>query len=255
MVTVSTAQLYLLINTFFWPFVRLLALFSTAPILYDPSVPARVKIALAAACALLVAPTLADTVPTASPFSGEGVLLLLQQILVGSAMGIGMRFIFAAVELAGDSIGLQMGLSFAGFMDPQNASQAPIVGSFLGIIASLILLSVNGHLLIVAALIESFQTIPISVQPDLAPSLYRLVLLGGEIFRIGLHLALPVLSTMLVLNLALGVLSRAAPQLNIFAVGFPVTLVVGLLLLGLAMPFVGAALERVLMQGIATLAG
>jgi flagellar biosynthesis protein FliR len=255
MVTVSAAQLYLLLNSFFWPFVRLLALFSTAPIIYDPSVPARVKIALAAACALLIAPTLAMPASTETPFSGEGLILLLQQILIGAGMGIGMRLIFAAVELAGDAIGLQMGLSFATFMDPQNADDAPIVGSFLGIIASLILLSINGHLLIIAALIDSFNTIPISAHMDVAPTLMRLVALGGEIFRIGLHLSLPVLSTMLVLNLALGVLSRTAPQLNVFAIGFPVTLLLGMLLLGLSLPYMGAAMERLLQQSIVTIAG
>jgi len=166
-----------------------------------------------------------------------------------------MRLIFSAVELAGDVIGLQMGLSFAGYMDPQNADQAPLVGSFLGIVASLILLSINGHLLIIAALIDSFNTIPISAQMDMASSLYRLVALGGEIFRLGLHLSLPVLSTMLVLNMALGVLSRAAPQLNVFAVGFPVTLLVGMLLLALSLPYMGAAIETLLQQSFATITG
>jgi flagellar biosynthetic protein FliR len=254
MISISVEQLYALINAIFWPFVRLLALFSTAPILQDASVPARVKIALAIACAILVAPTLA-THPVSSPFSGDGLMLLVQQILIGTAMGIGMRIIFSAVELAGDIIGMQMGLSFAGYLDPSNSSDAPLLGSFLAIIASLILLALNGHLLLIAALIDSFNTIPISAQPALAFDLQRLVVLGGEIFRVGLQLSMPVLATLLVLNMALGVLSRAAPQLNPFAVGFPLTLLGGLFLLGLSMPYLGVAMERSLLEAIATLMG
>lgn len=254
MISVSAAQLYAIINAFFWPFVRLLSLFSSAPIIGDQSVPARMKIALAIACAILVAPTLSDA-PVSPPFSGDGLMLLVQQVLVGVAIGLGMRFVFAAVELAGDMIGMQMGLSFATFIDPQNSTQTPIVGSFLGIIAMLILLALNGHLMMIAALIDSFRIVPISAQPELALSVERIVALGGEIFRIGLNLSLPVLATLLVLNLAMGVLSRAAPQLNIFAVGFPLTILAGLFLLGLSLPYMGAALERVLVQAIGTLSG
>ena len=150
---------------------------------------------------------------------------------------------------------MQMGLSFAGYLDPSNSSDAPLLGSFLAIIASLILLALNGHLLIIAALIDSFNTIPISAQPALAFDLQRLVFLGGEIFRVGLQLSMPVLATLLVLNMALGVLSRAAPQLNPFAVGFPLTLLGGLFLLGLSMPYLGVAMERSLLEAIATLMG
>jgi flagellar biosynthetic protein FliR len=252
MISISAVQLYGIVNAFFWPFVRLLSLFSSAPILGDPTVPARVKIALAIACAILVAPTLSNA-PTSSPFSGDSLMLLVQQVLVGVAIGLGMRLVFAAVELAGDMIGMQMGLSFATFIDPQNSTQTPIVGSFLGIIASLILLALNGHLMMIATLVDSFRTIPISAHPELSLSIEHIVALGGEVFRIGLHLSLPVLATLLVVNLAMGVLSRAAPQLNIFAVGFPLTLLAGLFILGLSLPYVGAALERVLLQAMGTL--
>lgn len=254
MISITTDQLYALLNAFFWPFVRLLALFSSAPVLYHNSMPARVKVALAATCSLLVAPTLANT-PLSPLISEDGLMLLIQQIVVGVAIGIGMQFIFAAVELAGDLIGLQMGLSFATFIDPQNSTQTPLVGSFLGLIASLVLLALNGHLLMIAALVDSFRAIPISANPGMGLDLGRLVGLGGEIFRIGLHLSLPVIATMLVLTLAMGVLSRTAPQLNVFAVGFPITLLAGLLLLGLAMPYMGPVLERVILRGLTTISG
>jgi flagellar biosynthetic protein FliR len=248
----TTTELYGLLNAFFWPFVRLLALFSSAPILGDQSVPVRVKVALAIAGAFLVAPGLIGA-PGSAPFSGDGLMLLIQQVLVGVAIGLGMRFVFAAVELAGDMIGMQMGISMATFIDPQNSDQAPIVGSFLAIIASLVLLAINGHLLMISALVDSFRTIPISAQPELWLNLERFVALGGDIFRIGLHLSLPVLATLLVLNLAMGVLTRAAPQLNIFAVGFPITILAGLFLLGVSLPYIGANLEQALLASLSAI--
>ncbi|MBI4292275.1 MAG: flagellar biosynthetic protein FliR [Betaproteobacteria bacterium] len=249
MIAIPAGDLYGLINSFFWPFVRLLALIATAPLLNHRTVPARLKIALAIACAIVVAPTL-PPMPAVEPFSGEGVLLLLQQSLVGAAIGIAMQFVFAAIELSGDMIGLQMGLSFSGFVDPQNSASTPLIGSFMVMIASLVLLAINGHLMMIASLVESFQAIPIAARPEHGLGLERLISLGGEIFRIGLHLSLPVLATLLALNITMGVLTRAAPQLNVFSVGFPITLLGGLLLLGFALPFVGIAIERSIVQSL-----
>jgi flagellar biosynthetic protein FliR len=249
MIAIPVGDLYGLINSFFWPFVRLLALISTAPLLNHRSVPARLKIALAIACAIVVAPTL-PPLPAVEPFSADGVLLLLQQSLVGAAIGIAMQFVFAAIGLSGDMIGLQMGLSFSGFVDPQNSASTPLVGSFMVMIASLVLLAINGHLMMIGSLVESFQAIPIAARPDQGLGLPRLISLGGEIFRIGLHLSLPVLATLLALNITMGVLTRAAPQLNVFSVGFPITLLGGLLLLSLALPFVGIAIERSIIQSL-----
>lgn len=253
MIPIAAGDLYGLINSFFWPFVRLLALISTAPLLNHRSVPARLKIGLAIACAIVVAPTL-PAPPAVEPFSGDGVLLLLRQSLVGAAIGIAMQFVFAAIELSGDMIGLQMGLSFSGFIDPQNSASTPLVGSFMAMIASLVLLAINGHLLMIATLVESFHAIPIAApiaaRPDQVLGLQRLISLGGEIFRIGLHLSLPVLATLLALNIAMGVLTRAAPQLNVFSVGFPITLLAGLLLLSFSLPFVGAAMEQAIVQSL-----
>ena len=249
MIQVAAGDLYGLINSFFWPFVRLLALISTAPLLNHRSVPVRLKIGLAIACALVVAPTLPSP-PAVEPFSGDGVLLLLHQSLVGAAIGIAMQFVFAAIELSGDMIGLQMGLSFSGFIDPQNSASTPLVGSFLAMIASLVLLAINGHLMMIASLVESFQAIPIAARPEHGLGLPRLISLGGEIFRIGLHLSLPVLATLLALNITMGVLTRAAPQLNVFSVGFPITLLGGLLLLSFSLPFVGIAIERSIVESL-----
>jgi flagellar biosynthetic protein FliR len=251
MITLTSAQIDAWIAAFVWPFVRILALLGTAPILHDQTVAARVKIGLAIAITILVAPTL--PAPAVRLGSGDALFVLVQQLLIGAALGFAMRIVFAAVEMAGDQIGLQMGLSFAGFIDPQSGAPSPLLGSFLGLLAALIYLSLNGHLHLIAALVESFTVWPIAPTGTAAIDVARLVGWGGAVFRLGLHLALPVLATMLLVNLALGVLARSAPQLNIFAVGFPATLLAGFAVLIATLPHFGPALQRALDMGLGVL--
>ena len=249
MISITSGQLDLWIGMYLWPFVRLLALFMTAPIFHDQAIPARAKIAFSLIGATLVAPLLPPEqyVPVSHP---NALLLIGQQVLIGGAIGFSMRLIFTALELAGDLIGLQMGLSFAGFISPSTGEQTPLIGSFLSTIAALIFLAVNGHLLMIAGVIDSFNTLPIDPGLGSLPDFNALAHAGAEMFRLGLHIALPVLATMLILNLALGVLARVAPQLNIFAIGFPVTLLIGMIALAMTMPFMGPVFEQMLLESI-----
>lgn len=247
MLTLTSGQLEALLGTFAWPFVRVLALVAAAPLLGHRAVPRRVKIGLA----LLVTVLLVPTLPAAPPLDAPGAFtLLVQQLLVGIALALSMHVAFAAVGLAGDMIGLQMGLSFATFVDPQHSGQTPLLGTFLGLLASLMFFAINGHLLLIAALAESFEIVPVSATPLHGDTWGALVAWGGALFRIGLHLALPVLAAMLAVNIALGVLMRAAPQLNLIAVGFPVALLVGLAMLALMTPYLGEPMQEVLLQGL-----
>ncbi len=243
MITVTSAALEGWIAALLWPFVRILALLATAPVLHDKAVPRRVKIGLALAVAVLVAPLLPP--PPVGLSSPDAVGVLAEQVLLGAALGFAMRIVFAAVELAGEMIGLQMGLSFAGFIDPQSGNPVPLVSSFLGLIASLVFLAVNGHLMLIAAVTESFAVWPVGAA-GAKIDLPRMAAWGGEVFRLGLQLSLPVLATLLLVNLALGVLARAAPQLNLLAVGFPATLLAGFLLLAAMLPVFVPALQRAL---------
>jgi len=246
MISFTSAQLDVWFAAYFWPFVRILALFSSAPLLYHRSVPHRLKIGLSVMITLIVAPSLPYVAP-----GGDPAWLLVQQLLIGLAIGLGLQMMFAAFDVAGDLLGLQMGISFATFIDPQNADQSPLIGSFIGLLATLVFLAMNGHLMMIAGIVETFHTLPIGAGSPAAADWKMLALLGGEMFRIGLHIALPVLATMLILNLALGVLARAAPQLNIFAVGFPATMLIGLAALALIMPLMGPFLDSTLERGIA----
>lgn len=176
---------------------------------------------------------------------------MIQQIIIGVAMGFTIRLIFNAVEMAGELAGLQMGLGFASFYDPINAVQSAVIAQWMGIIAGLAFLAVDGHLYILSALAESFQTLPIG---NMMPSrgFYGIAQWGGSIFAYALQISLPIIAALLITNIALGILNRAAPQLNLFAIGFPITLAIGFFVLALSIPYFAPMLERLAQDGIST---
>jgi flagellar biosynthetic protein FliR len=166
-------------------------------------------------------------------------------------MGFTMRLIFTAVEMAGEMAGLQMGLGFASFYDPINAVHSAIIAQWLGVIATLAFLAINGHLYMLSALAESFQTLPIGSMMS-AKDLYGVASWGGSIFAYALQISLPILAALLITNIALGILTRAAPQLNLFAVGFPITLTIGFFVLILSMPYLAPMVDRLTQEGVGT---
>ncbi len=242
MISISSAQLDSLLIAFLYPLTRILALVASAPVIGNKQVPARVKVGFAMLVTFVVAPAL--TIPSGiDMFSGTGLFILMQQLLVGFAMGFTMRLVFIAVETAGDLMGMQMGLGFASFYDPVNSTTTQVLAQFLGIVAALAFLALNGHLYMLETLAESFQTFPISTQPPAAGAMHTLVIWGGGIFSQALRLALPIIGALLITNLALGILTRSAPQLNIFAIGFPITLAVGFVTLLLTLPYLSPMMD------------
>ena len=250
MITLTSAQLDVWLATLMFPMVRLLALISTAPILGNKQVPRRIKVALALLLAIVIAPTL-DPMPAVAIGSPQGLLIMVQQIIIGTAIGFTIRLIFTAVEMAGEFVGLQMGLGFASFYDPQNSSYSPVIAQWLGIIASLAFLAMDGHLIIISTVAESFHTLPVG-QMMSTKSFYTLAQWGSSIFAFGLQMALPLLAALLATNLALGILTRAAQQLNLFAIGFPITLAVGFFVINFSLPFMAPILDRLTAESIAT---
>lgn len=240
--SVTSDQLNLWLVAFFWPFVRMLSLVGTAPLLSEKSVPRTVKVGLAGLMALAIAPTLGP-LPSAPLVSAAGLWIVLQQILIGAAMGFSMKLVFAMVQAAGEYIGLQMGLSFAAFYDPTSGGNTMVLARLLNAMAMLVFLAVDGHLLLVTTLAESFQVLPIADAPLAAGGWFVLVSAGGQIFLGGLVLALPLIATLLTLNLAMGILNRVSPQFSIFAVGFPITLLAGIAMLQLLMQYLAPFLE------------
>jgi flagellar biosynthetic protein FliR len=171
------------------------------------------------------------------PASGMGLALLAQQILIGTSLAFVMRLIFAGIGMAGELMSFQMGLGFATLYDPQNTSQTGVISEVLTLCATMVFLGLNGHLLMVAGLAESFHTLPIGGTSVSAGLWLNLAEAGARIFSIGVWLSLPVVIALLITSLALAILSKAAPQLNLMAVGFPITLTVGLGIMALTLPY------------------
>jgi flagellar biosynthetic protein FliR len=247
--SVTAAQLDAWLGAFFFPLARILALLASAPVLNSIAVPQRVRLLAGLAITVGLAPAL-PPLPPVSPGSGLGLAILAQQVLIGLAMGFTMRVVFSAIDVAGELVGLQMGLSFAVFYDPQNTGQTAVVAEFLGLLATLVFLAVNGHLMVLAVLAQSFELLPIGAAPFAADGLAVLVRWGAVLFSAGVLLALPLIVALLITNIALGVLTRAAPTLNLFAVGFPVSLLVGFSVLLLALTYMAPVFQSLFERGL-----
>lgn len=186
-----------------WPFLRVLALFTSAPVFSMRVIPVRTRIGLAflvAVCAQAVLPEQ----PVISLNSREAAGAVVQQVGIGLAMGFAVRLVFAAVELAGEIIGLQMGLNFASFFDPASNAQVSAVARFFGNISMLLFVVINGHLMVLMAVVKSFDSFPVGGNFLQAIGQMRLHELGASLFSSALWIALPMIALLLFVNLTLG---------------------------------------------------
>ena len=235
MITVTQAQIEIWLALFWWPFLRIFGLLLADPFFSSRSIQVKIRVALAILLSILVGPLL-PALPTVPVVSPEGMLIAIRELIVGLAMGFVMRLIFTSVEMAGHLSGLQMGLGFASFYDPQSATNSLVISQFMSLFMLLAFLSVGGHLVVLRVLIDSMVQLLLGNVRVSADGFKLLADYGAIIFRTGVLLALPVLAALLITNLAIGVMTRAAPQLNVFAVGFPLTLGVGFAALYFSLP-------------------
>jgi len=249
MIEVSFDQLHAWLSAFLWPFIRITGLMLSAPLWGHSSVPTQAKIGLAAAITVVIAPTL-PPLPAIPVASWAGLGLVVEQLVIGIAIGLTIRVMLSVVMATGDFIGLQMGLAFATFFDPSSGANMVVISRFLYMITLLMFLAVNGHLVVLEVLISSFDTLPIGIQRFNPEAFILLARYGGTIFATGLLLALPLVASLLIINLSLGILNRAAPQLTVFNIGFPTSLTVGLALLMVLMTDLGRFLERHFYHGL-----
>lgn len=246
MLTITSETLTLWLSQGFYPFVRFLALFGTAPFFNEKQAISKVRIALAFFTVLVISPQLPIT--TIPLFSAMGLWVTVQQIVIGAAMGLTMQMAFATVRHAGEVIGLQMGLSFATFFDPTGGPNMPILGRILNLITLLLFLSFDGHLWLIYILTNSFELLPIQTTPLHRDGFWIFLQFANTIFINGLMLALPFITLFLILNLSLGILNRMTPQLSVFVVGFPLTLTIGISMLGLIISILPRYTERLIHQ-------
>ena len=230
MLLLTTNEIAQLIHMWLWPFFRIAGLLMTAPIIGTRSVPMRVRISVAIAITMVIFPII-PVVPDVEPLSAEGFFISMQQVVIGVAMGLSVRVVFIALEITGQAIGQLMGLMLASMVDPLNGNQVPIIGQFYILLATLLFLTIDGHLMMINVLAQSFETLPINSAGLSSSNAWDFLIWTGNIINTAVVIALPALVSLLIVNLAFGVMTRSAPQLNIFAVGFPIMILLGVVII------------------------
>ena len=254
MTSITTAQFNALLVAYFFPMARILALLAAAPPFNNVGLSRRTRLLLGLAIAVAVTPAL-PAIPVTEPSSGLGLLIFAQQIVIGYAMGFVMRLVFSAIDLSGTIIGNLMGLGFATAYDPDSASQTPVISEFLGTLALLVFFSINGHLMVIATLVQSFSALPIGNTGLNSGSWLNVANAGVLIFSSGVFLALPVTVALLITNIALAILGRVAPQLNLMAIGFPITIVLGFGAIVASLSYLNAPLQQMFEFGLNSMLG
>ncbi len=233
---------------FFWPFVRINTLLLAMPVFSSKSAPVKFRIIISVLITWVVMPFL-PTLPTVELMSYEGFVITVQQIAIGLLTAFILEMVFSVMLVAGQSTAYSMGLGFASMVDPASGMQVPVVAQIFIISSSLFFMGVNGHLLAIEMIIESFQTLPIGGLGLSQDDLWRVIMWSAKIFSGGVLLALPIMSTILLVNISFGVASKAAPQLQIFGIGFPITIMMGMILLWIILPSIIESFTFVLSDG------
>lgn len=248
MLSITSIQLDAWLAALMFPLARLLGLVASAPLFSNRALSVRIRLIVGLAIAIAILPAL-PAMPPVPASSSQALLMLIQQMFIGIAIGFTMRLMFAAVDVAGEMIGLQMGLSFAVFFSPQTGGQTSVIAEFIGLLTLMVFIALNGHLMLIDVLVISFDWLPVTTAPSNAGAWGLIARYGSVMYATGLLLALPMVAALLITNTALGVLTRSAPQLNLFAVGFPITLSVGFLVLLISLNNLAPALQLLFERG------
>jgi len=251
-IEIALAPLINSLESYIWPFVRIGAFVMVMPLIGSSFVPARVRLLFAVALTAVIAPVIPLTAAT-EVLSAAGLVTVIQEIAIGATMGFLVQLVFDAIGLGGQVIGMSMGLGFAVFLDRARGVNMPVLGQLFLMLGMLVFLALDGHLALIALLAESFTAMPIARTGLDAAMVGEVLHFTGQMFVFAIRLALPAITSILVVNLAFGVMSRAAPTLNLFAIGFPVTMLLGFVVILLSMDvliqnvglFIGQALQAV----------
>ncbi|MGI2259477.1 flagellar biosynthetic protein FliR [Shewanella sp. GXUN23E] len=229
---------------YLWPFVRVSSMLMVMVIFGAATTPARIRLLVGVAITLAIAPVL-PPMPGIELFSLPAVFVIAQQILIGTAMGLVTILLVQTFVLTGQIIGMQTSLGFSSMVDPSSGQQVPAVGNLFLLLTTMIFLAVDGHLLLIRMMVASFDTLPVSMSGISVENYRSLALWGSTMFASALTMAMSSIVALLMINLSFGVMTRAAPQLNIFSIGFPVTMISGLVILWLTLSPVMAHFEQI----------
>lgn len=246
---ISSADATAFVGSLLWPFMRISAMLMAIPVIGTRLVSVRVRVVLGMLMAFMVMPLL-PSMPAVDPLSVEGLIISVQQVLIGLAMGFILQLVLATLTMAGESIAMTMGLGFASMVDPANGVNVPVLSQFFLILGTLMFLALGGHQMIIQLVLQSFQTLPVGASGIERDAFWAVISFSGQMFIGAVWIALPALISILVITLAMGVMTRAAPQLNIFSVGFPVTMLMGFIILMLVMPSILPRFNQILLDGM-----
>jgi len=238
-VNFTEQELLTILASFIWPFIRISSMFITIPVFSVKALPAKIRVILSLLITLVIIPVLPDP-PSIQMFSYQGFLVTVQQLVIGLSTGFILQMVFAIMLVGGQSMAYSMGLGFASMVDPATGVQVPVIAQIFVIASSLMFLAFNGHLLLIEMLVASFTTLPIATTGFSISDIWSIVAWSSQMFAGGLLLAIPVMMALLFVNISFGVAARAAPQLQIFGVGFPITIMLGMVLIWI---YMAAALD------------
>jgi flagellar biosynthesis protein FliR len=227
---VSEAQINQFIGQYFWPMLRISAFYFAVPIIGARTVPARVRVLLSLLTAMLVSPLLPVS-PIISFVSLEGMLMVIKEVIIGLSLGFTLQVVLHVFLLVGQFVALKLGLGFAAQNDPSSGVSVTILSQFYLLLSTLLFLAINGHLVVIQMIVDSFSSFPIGASGFGATQYLHIVSLFSWMFGSALLISLPLLTSMMIVNMSFGVMSRSAPQMNVFTVGFPITLLFGFVLM------------------------
>lgn len=247
--SISTETMSALLGPYLWSLLRISTLVLVTPVFGSQLIPLRIRLILIVMLALIIAPTI-KSVSTFDGLSATFFLLIAQQLLIGLAMGFVLQLVMQAFVIAGQLITMQSGLGFANLVTPCSDISVPLGGQFYLLLFTLIFLAMNGHLMVIQVLIDSFDKLPITPMSISSDALWHLIQFSSWMFKAALLVSLPCIISLLLVNLAFGVLTRAVPQLNIFAVGFPIMLILGIMFMYLTLAGFLPHIETMIEKGI-----
>ena len=233
---VDAEQILNLMALYILPFARLSGFLMTVSVISSRNFPTRFRMLLALSITVLVVPLIPTTEPI-TLFTLESFLLVIEQTLIGILLGFVSRLMLETFVVGAQVVAMQSGLGFASLVDPANGNSVPALGQFFLMLTTLLFISVDGHLVMLRLVVESFTSFPIGSSYKVSELLIQLVSWGKWIFAAALIMSLVSIASLLIVNIAFGVMTRAAPQINVFAVGFPLTMVTGLILVWLSLSF------------------
>lgn len=240
--------------SFVWPFIRVSSMFISIPVFSIGVVSARLRVLASLWITFALLPVLPD-MPRMDLFSYQGWLVTVQQLAIGITTGFILQMVFSIMLFAGQAIAYSMGLGFASMVDPATGIQTPVIAQLFVIGSSLLFLTVNGHLLLIEMLAESFQTLPVAETGFESADLWRIVAWSSRIFAGGVLLAMPIIASLLFVNLSFGIASKAAPQLQLFGVGFPITILLGMVLVWISLATLMEGFTDMLHEGFKLISG